>query len=508
MDKHDEVFDLFVVGGGINGVGIARDAAGRGLRVALCDQGDLGGATSWTSTKLIHGGLRYLEYREFRLVRESLAEREVLLKNAPHLIRPLRFVLPHVPELRPVWMIRAGLFLYDHLSRRNSLPGSKRLDLRRRPFGEGLRAGFRKGFAFSDCLVDDARLVIVNARDASARGAKVMVRTGFAGADVVDGMWQVSLVDSETGERSLVRARTVINVAGPWVDQVRASIKGVSPGKKIRLIKGSHIVVPRLYKGEHAYILQNDDGRVVFVIPFEGLYSLIGSTEVEVQGEPGPVRITDEEVSYLCRAVGRYVSRDVRPYDVVWSFAGLRPLFGDNEDNLSAITREYDFDLDMVKETPVVTVYGGKITTYRRLAELVLDKLTTFFPHMKSCWTDSAPLPGGDIAVGELIPLLRQVARDYPRLPESLLESLVRRYGTLCTEVLGDASEIESLKEHFGGGLYAREVDYLVKHEWARTAEDVLWRRTKAGLHMSQQERTAVADYLSSCLQPARGRTV
>ncbi|MFQ5656094.1 MAG: glycerol-3-phosphate dehydrogenase [Candidatus Methylomirabilales bacterium] len=508
MKQRNEIFDLFVVGGGINGVGIARDAAGRGLKIALCDQGDLGGATSWTSTKLIHGGLRYLEHREFRLVRESLAEREVLLKNAPHLVRPLRFVLPHVPELRPAWMIRAGLFLYDHLSWRNSLPGSKRLDLRSSSFGGGLRAGFRQGFAYSDCLVDDARLVIVNARDASARSAKVMVRKGFAGAEVVDGIWQVHLVDSETGERSFGRARALVNVAGPWVAKVRSLIKGVTLGKRIRLIKGSHIVVPRLYNGEHAYILQNDDGRLVFVIPFEGLYSLIGSTEVEVQGEPGSFNISDEEVNYLCRAVGRYLSREVRPYDVVWSFAGLRPLFGDNEDNLSAITRDYEVELDTVNGTPVLTVYGGKISTYRRLAELVLEKLTTFFPDMKSSWTDSRPLPGGDIPNGDFDTFVREVAGEYSRLPQELVQSLARRYGTLCREVLGGARNVESLGQHFGAGLYAREVDYLINHEWARTADDILWRRTKAGLHMSQDERTTVADYLSSRLQPAPGRTV
>ena len=496
MDRHGEFFDVFVVGGGINGVGIARDAAGRGLEVALCDAGDLGGATSWTSTKLIHGGLRYLEYGEFRLVRESLAEREVLLKNAPHLVRPVRFVLPHAPAMRPAWMIRAGLFLYDHLGRRDSLPGSEGLDLRRSPLGEGLQADFRKGFAYSDCLVDDARLVIVNARAASSLGATVMVRTGFAGAEVIDGVWHVLLVDSETGARGLVRARAVVNVAGPWVRQVRSATKGVSAGKTIRLVKGSHIVVPRLYEGEHAYLLQHDDGRVVFVIPFERQYSLVGSTEVEVQGEPGPVSISDEEVDYLCRAVGRYLARPVRPTDVVWSFAGLRPLFGENGDSLSALTRDYEVELETVNDTPVVTVYGGKISTYRRLADVVLAKLTTCFAHMKPSWTASTPLPGGDIPNGDLDAFVRHLVLEFPRLPEMLLESLVRRYGTLCLEVLGGAHDVELLGQHFGAGLYAREIDYLIDYEWARTAEDVLWRRTKAGLHMSAHQRATVAEYL------------
>lgn len=509
MEKQNELFDLFIIGGGINGVGIARDAAGRGLRVALCDRGDLGGATSWTSSKLIHGGLRYLEYREFRLVRESLAEREVLLRNAPHLVRPLRFVLPDVPELRPAWMIRAGLFLYDHLSRRNSLPGSQGLDLRRSPLGAGLKAGFRKGFAYSDCLVDDARLVIVNARAASSLGATVMVRTGCTGAEVVDGVWQIKLVDSETGECSLVRAQAVVNVAGPWVAQVGSLMKGVQAGKRVRLIKGSHIVVPRACEGEHAYILQNDDGRVVFVIPFEGQYSLIGSTEVEVEGEPGAVCISDEEIDYLCHAVGRYLTRAVRPQDIVWSFAGLRPLFGDSEDNPSAVTRDYEVELDTVDGVaPVVTVYGGKITTYRRLAEFVLAKLRTFFPRMKPPWTDSAPLPGGNVPNADLDTFVRRLARDYPRLPQSLVESLVGRHGTRCTEILGDARDVESLGQHFGAGLYGVEVDYLIHHEWARTAEDVLWRRTKAGLHMSEHERARVGQYVARHVHPGQAKTV
>ncbi len=509
MDRHDELLDLFIVGGGINGVGIARDAAGRGLTVALCDQGDLGGATSWTSSKLIHGGLRYLEYTEFRLVRESLAERELLLQNAPHLVRPLRFVLPHVPELRPAWMVRAGLFLYDHLSRRVRLPGSEKLDLRRSPLGVGLRADFRRGFAYSDCLVDDARLVIATARAASSLGATVMARTAFAGAEVVDGLWQVRLVESETREHSLLRARALVNVAGPWISQVRSLIKGVPEGKRIRLVKGSHIVVPRVYEGEHAYVLQNDDGRAVFVIPFEGQYSLIGSTEVEVKGEPGPVSISDEETHYLCRAVGRYITRAVRPEDVVWSFAGLRPLLGHTEADLSAITRDYQLELEMANGVaPVLTVYGGKITTYRRLAEGVLAKLRTFFPHATGPWTASSPLPGGDIAKGDFDRFVRQFALDYPRLPQSLLEPLVRRYGTLCRELLGDAADVEGLGQHFGAGLYAREVDYVIKHEWARTAEDVLWRRTKAGLHMSEHECASVSAYLSRHFRPARAKTV
>lgn len=508
MDKRESLFDLFIVGGGINGVGIARDAAGRGLKVVLCEQDDLGGATSWTSSKLIHGGLRYLEYYEFRLVRESLAEREVLLRTAPHLVRPLRFVLPHARELRPAWMIRAGLFLYDHLSRRVSLPGSKGLDLSRSPLGAGLKPSFRKGFAYSDCLVDDARLVIATARAASSLNARVMVRTAFTGAEPADGAWQVNLEDKDMGARVTLAARALVNVAGPWVADAQAVIRGAPQAKKIRLIKGSHIVVPRLYDGEHAYILQNDDGRLVFIIPFEKQYSLIGTTEVEVK-RPGPVGISEEEVHYLCRAVGRYLARPVGPQDVVWSYAGLRPLFGDEADSLSEITRDYELELNTVDGAlPVLTVYGGKISTYRRLAERVLDRLKPFFPDMKHPWTETVALPGGDIPGGDVHALISRLERRYSEFPQTLLQSLVHRYGTLCTEILRDAADVRALGQHFGATLYAREVDYLLENEWAHTAEDVLWRRTKAGLHMSQHERASVSEYLARRSRPTKTKSV
>lgn len=498
MNKGSGVFDLFIIGGGINGVGLARDAAGRDLKVTLCDQDDLGGATSWTSSKLIHGGLRYLEHYEFRLVRESLAEREVLLRTAPHLVRPLRFVLPHVPELRPKWMIRVGLFLYDHLSRRVSLPSSSAINLRRSPLGAGLKTAFRRGFAYSDCQVDDARLVIANAYAAASLGTRVIVRTACTGAEVVDGVWQVQLENKNTGQHTVLAARALVNAAGPWVGQVGASIKRLRPQKRIRLIKGSHIVVPRLYQGEHAYILQNEDRRQIFVIPFERHYSLIGTTEVEVKGEPGSLNISQDEIDYLCRAVSRYMEHLIRPNDVVWSYAGLRPLFGDGETDLSEITRDYELDLDIVNGgAPMLMVYGGKITTYRRLAEHVLDKLRPFFPSMKPAWTESAPLPGGDIHKGDIDALANKLAQDYPGLPRSLLASLAGRYGTLCREVLGHARDVAALGQYFGADLYAREVDYLVDHEWARTADDVLWRRTKTGLHLTEYERDSVREYLA-----------
>lgn len=506
--RHNAVFDLLIVGGGINGVGIARDAAGRGLNVALCEKDDLSGATSWASSKLIHGGLRYLEHYEFRLVRESLAEREVLLRIAPHLVHPLRFILPHVSELRPAWMIRAGLLLYDHLSRRVSLPGSRWLNLNKSPFGAGLKPGFRTGFSYFDCQVDDARLVIANARAAATLGARIMVRTQCLAARIVDGVWQADLEDRTTGARATVKARALVNVAGPWVAQVRGSIEGSGAGRQVRLIKGSHIVVPRLHDGEHAFILQNDDGRVIFVIPFEGEYSLIGTTEVEVEGVPNTLVISEDEIRYLCRAVSRYLSRPPSERDVVWNFAGLRPLFGEADGSLSEITRDYELDVDLVDGvTPVLTVYGGKLTTYRCLAEQVLSRLKPHLPHMKAPWTYTTALPGGDIASGDLDTLVQQLALERSGLPQALLTALVRRHGTLAAEVLGDAREVQALGAHFGADLYAREVDYLIEREWARNADDVLWRRTKAGLRLSKEQHAHVAHYLAQRFQPAVAQT-
>jgi glycerol-3-phosphate dehydrogenase len=507
-ERHDAVFDLLIVGGGINGVGIARDAAGRGLNVALCEKGDLSSGTSWASSKLIHGGLRYLEHYEFRLVRESLAEREVLLRIAPHLVHPLRFILPHVSELRPAWMIRAGLFLYDHLSRRVSLPGSTWLTLNKSPFGAGLKPEFRTGFSYFDCQVDDARLVIANARAAAALGARIMMRTECLAARTVDGTWQVDLEDRSTGARTAVKARALVNVAGPWVARVRAAIAGAGPGRAIRLIKGSHIVVPRVHEGEHAFILQNDDGRVIFVIPFEGQYSLIGTTEVEIEGVPEDLVISEDEIGYLCRAVARYLSRPPSERDIVWSFAGLRPLFGESSCSLSEITRDYELDINLVGGVaPVLTVYGGKITTYRCLAEHVLGKLKPHLPYMKAPWTQSAALPGGDVADGDLERLIRQLANERSGLPQELLTALIHRHGTLAAEVLGDAREVQALGTHFGADLYSREVDYLIEREWARSPADVLWRHTKTGLRLSEGQRAQVADYLAQRFQPALART-
>ncbi|MFQ5545150.1 MAG: glycerol-3-phosphate dehydrogenase [Acidiferrobacterales bacterium] len=499
-ETENKIFDLLIVGGGINGVGIARDAAGRGLKVALCEQADLGSATSSASSKLIHGGLRYLEHYEFSLVRESLAEREVLLRIAPHLVWPMRFVLPHAPQLRPAWMIRIGLFLYDHLTRRVSLPGSHGVDLRNNKLGTGLKPEFRKGFVYSDCATDDARLVIANARGAADAGAKIMVRTACTGAEVTGDTWRVALEDRVTGEHHHAHARVLINAAGPWVTGVRQSTQGLPPGQAIRLVKGSHIVVPRLHDEAHAYILQNDDRRQVFVIPYERELSLIGTTEAAVVGDPGQkVDISDNEITYLCRATARYLKNAAKPEDVVWSYAGLRPLVDDRSADPSAITRDYTLDLDLVgTRVPVLTIYGGKITTYRHLAEDVLAKLRPFLPHMGAAWTDAAALPGGDVPNGDINTLVDELRHTYPKLPASLLNDLAHRYGTLSRELLGDTREVEVLGKYFGAGLYAREIDYLIEQEWAQTADDILWRRTKTGLHMTNDQRTQVQAYMAS----------
>jgi glycerol-3-phosphate dehydrogenase len=494
--------DLLIIGGGINGAGIACDAAGRGLSVMLCEMDDLASATSSASSKLIHGGLRYLEFYEFRLVREALAEREVMLTKAPHIVWPLRFVLPHVNAVRPAWMIRIGLFLYDHLSTQRRLPGCRGVDLRVDPYGAPLADTITKGFVYSDCWVDDARLVVLNAMDAAAHGATILTRTRVTGARRADGLWQVRLRDQETGGERDVRARVLVNAGGPWVQEVLDGIvegAGGGAGNHIRLVKGSHIVVPRLYDGDHAYILQNTDRRVVFVIPYEEEFSLIGTTEVGIIGDPGAARMDDAEAAYLCDAVSAYFTRAVSPADIVWSFAGVRPLFDDEAESATAVTREYVLDLDVAEgQAPLLSVFGGKITTYRCLAEQALAKLRAYLPPMGQPWTADRPLPGGYIPDADFAAFTEALAAAHPGLDAGYLRALARRHGTLCRDVLGDARQAVDLGADFGAGLTAREVDYLMDHEWARRANDVLWRRTKCGLHMTDGQRQAVADYVDS----------
>lgn len=487
-------YDLLVVGGGINGAGIARDAAGRGLSVLLVEKGDLACATSSWSSKLIHGGLRYLEYYEFRLVAESLAEREVLLKVAGHLVSPLKFVMPHVPELRPRWMIRAGLFLYDHLGRRATLPGSQAVRLDRTAYGAGLKPALRHGFLYSDCRVDDARLVVVNALAAQALGAEVRTRTECVSARREGGAWRATL-RLDDGTAIEVGARAIVNASGPWVKRVLNDRLGQPSRDDVRLVRGSHLVLPRLYDAKHAYILQNDDRRVVFMIPFERRYTLIGTTDVPHEGDPTHPEASAEEAEYLCRAVNRYLSRPASPAQAVWRYAGVRPLYDDGTTDPSAITRDYTLRVDDLDgAAPVLSVFGGKITTYRRLAEHVLEKLEPYFPVMGEPWTADAPLPGSDFGGRPRDQALEALAARYAGLPHETLQGVLRRHGTLATEVLGEARSASDLGEDFGAGLCEREVDYLQQREWARSAEDVLWRRTKCGLPMTQAQRARVAE--------------
>ncbi|MBI4191539.1 MAG: glycerol-3-phosphate dehydrogenase [Betaproteobacteria bacterium] len=489
-------YDLLVIGGGINGAGVARDAAGRGLKVLLVETHDLGAATSSSSSKLIHGGLRYLERYEFRLVAEALAEREVLLAIAPHLVAPLTFAMPHVPELRPRWMIRTGLFLYDHLGRRTRLPASRGVDLRAPPYESGLKATLTNGFVYSDCRVDDARLVLANALSARELGADILTRTECVSAKRAGDGWEALLRATPGAERT-VFARGIVNAAGPWVKQVLNDRLHQPSRDNVKLVKGSHIVVPKAYHGEHALILQNDDRRVVFMIPYEGGYTLIGTTDVAVDGDPSTPSASADEIAYLCRAVNRYLAQPVAPADVVWSYAGIRPLYDDGTADPSAVTRDYTLRLDADhKSAPVLSVFGGKITTYRRLAEHVLDKLAPWFPGMKAAWTAGTPLPGGDLG-GTPTAFGARLAAEYASLPVPLLRALARRHGSLAHSVLQGVRTAAELGVHFGADLYAREIDYMIEHEWACSAEDILYRRTKAGLHLAAAQREALANYIS-----------
>jgi glycerol-3-phosphate dehydrogenase len=478
-----DAVDLLVVGGGINGVGIARDAAGRGLKVCLVEQDDLASHTSSWSSKLIHGGLRYLEHYEFRLVRESLIEREVLLAAAPHLVRPLRFVLPHSPEQRPVWLIRLGLLLYDHLGGRRKLPASGRVRLAGTAEGAPLQPWVKAAFTYADCRVDDSRLVVLNAVDARERGAEILTRTRCIGATRDAAGWTVELHDRASGERSTRRARALVNAAGPWVLRFLTETLRFNSASRVRLVKGSHIVVPQLYQGDHPYILQNDDGRIVFVIPYERRFSLIGTTDIAYEGEPADVAITAEETEYLCRVVNRYLARPVRPEDVVWHYSGVRPLYDDASANPSAVTRDYVFDVDAGEgKAPLLSVFGGKLTTYRKLAEHALEKLKPLLGITAPGWTAKAVLPGGDLPGADFDRFLADLTARRPWLEPLTARRMARAYGTRVERILGGAGSAADLGADLGAGLSEAELDHLVREEWARAPQDVLWRRTKLGL--------------------------
>ncbi len=493
----EDIFDLLIVGGGINGAGIARDAAGRGLSVLLVEQNDLASATSSASTKLIHGGLRYLEYYEFRLVRESLIEREVLLRNAPHIIRPLTFVLPHEAALRPAWMIRAGLFLYDHLGGRQRLPASRAVDLRREPAGRPLKPSLTRGFSYADCWVDDARLVALNAVGARERGARILTRTRCIAAQRDGACWTASLESTLTGERRTAAARCLVNATGPWVASFLEGTLGLSHRQRLRLVKGSHIVVPRLFEGEHAYILQNSDRRIVFAIPYEGDHTLIGTTDLAYEGDPAKVAISAEEIDYLCRVINDHFVKQIAAGDVVWTYAGVRPLHDDESASASAVSRDYILELDDAGgAAPLLSAFGGKITTYRKLAEHALEKLRPHFPGSGPAWTHAAPLPGGDIPGPDFEAFLHSAKRRWPWLPREIAHRYAQAYGTRMARVLDDAKGMNDLGPHLGDDLYAREIDYLRAEEWAVTTEDILWRRSKRGLHVAPATVEAVKAWL------------
>jgi glycerol-3-phosphate dehydrogenase len=485
------IFDLLIIGGGINGAAIARDAAGRGLSVRLVEQNDLASGTSSASTKLIHGGLRYLELYEFRLVHEALAERELLLAAAPHIIWPLKFVLPHEKGLRPVWMLRLGLFLYDHLARRKRLEGSHMVSLKGNALGAPLRESYNVGFTYADCWVEDSRLVVLNALDAKERGATISVGARLSRARRENGRWLATLEDG-----TQIEARALVNAAGPWVSQVIEDALHVTSRKHVRLVKGSHLVTRKLYDGPHAYILQNPDGRIVFAIPYEHDFTLIGTTDVPYSGAPGAVEISDAETDYLLESINHFLRTPVSRDDIVWSYAGLRPLYDDGSLNASVVTRDYAFDLYAPEGlAPVLSIFGGKITTARRLAEHSLDDLAPFLPPHGASWTAGAVFPGGDAAFEDVVAHLES---EKPFLGPALAQRLARAYGTRAERFVRHAHEMADLGRNFGGGLTEAEVRYLIENEWARKADDVLWRRSKLGLHLTADQQRALRDHMGA----------
>ncbi|NHQ89806.1 glycerol-3-phosphate dehydrogenase [Janthinobacterium lividum] len=485
--------DVLVVGGGINGAGIARDAAGRGLSVVLCEKDDLASHTSSASTKLIHGGLRYLEYYEFGLVRKALIEREVLLRSAPHIMWPLRFVMPHAKAQRPAWLIRAGLFLYDMLAKREILPASSGIDLTRHAAGKPLKPQFKRGFVYSDGWVDDARLVVLNAIDAADNGAHMLTRTRCTMLAREGDAWLATLQHA-SGRQTTVRARSVVNAAGPWTAEFLQQAAPGGQGRHLRLIKGSHIVVKRLFDHDHAYIFQHPDGRIVFAIPYEHDFTLIGTTDLDYQGDRGKVEIDDEEIRYLCELSSYYFSKPIVPADVVWTYAGVRPLVEDAAADAKAVTRDYRFELDQ-EGAPLLSIFGGKITTFRKLAEEAMDMLAPLLGNARPAWTQQACLPGGDVygavpqnrAVREFGQFVQGLQREYAWLPAALVARYARAYGTRIHVLLDGRADVAAMGEEIAAGLYAAEVDYLRRHEWAVSAADILWRRSKLGLHLPRE---------------------
>ncbi|AZO47255.1 MAG: glycerol-3-phosphate dehydrogenase [Mesorhizobium sp.] len=491
------IHDIFVIGGGINGCGIARDAVGRGFSVFLAEMSDLASGTSSGSTKLIHGGLRYLEFYEFRLVREALMEREVLWKNAPHIIWPMRFVLPYAKGLRPAWLIRLGLFLYDHIGGRKLLPATKTLDMGTDPAGKPLKPLFRKAFEYSDGWVNDARLVALNARDAADRGAIIRTRTKVVGARREGDLWAIRLEELRTGDTEEVKARLLVNAAGPWVDHVLSATVGQNDVHNVRLVQGSHIVIAKKFDDPRAYFFQNKDGRIIFAIPYEEEFTLIGTTDRDYPGDPHDVKISDTEIDYLCAAASEYFAQPVKRSDIVWTYSAVRPLYDDGASRAQEATRDYVLKTDGGEgSAPIINAFGGKITTYRRLSESMLEKIESFLGKRGKPWTSNAPLPGGNFPPTGFEAQVAKLKSAYPFLDQRLARRLTRLYGTLAQAVLGLAKSNADLGRNFGADLYEAEVRYLVENEWALTAEDVLWRRTKRGLHLSREQAATLDEFM------------
>lgn len=521
----DDICDLFIIGGGINGCGIARDAAGRGLSVALAEMNDLASATSSASTKLFHGGLRYLEYFEFRLVSEALKERETLLRAMPHISWPMRFVLPYSPDMRfesdtptsrllsvflpwmkgrrPAWLIRLGLFLYDHLGGRHILPGTTTVDLARDVAGPPLQDRFSTAYEYSDCWVQDSRLVVLNARDAQARGARIMTRTKVLSASRDGDIWRIDLLDQASGIRSTLRARLLVNAGGPWVGDILRNTARVDTNESVRLVRGSHIVTRKLFDHDKCYFFQGTDGRIIFAIPYEGDFTLIGTTDADHADPSLRPECTEAEQDYLLKFASAYFKRPVTADDVVWTYSGVRPLYDDGAKSATAATRDYVLSLNATDGAPILNVFGGKITTYRKLAEAALAKITPYFPQATDGWTAGVALPGGDFPVDGVDALLAKIQGDYRFLDASWARRLLRCYGTQTHQVLGDATSAADLGRDFGATITAREIDWAIAHEWVRTADDYLWRRTKLGLRLTVDQADRLATYIADKVQTA-----
>ena len=485
---NDKIYDVFIAGGGINGVGVARDAAGRGYSVCLCEMNDFASGTSSSSTKLIHGGLRYLEHYKFRLVQESLKEREILLKMAPHIIWPMRFILPHTKGMRPRWFLRLGLAIYDHLGHRKILPGTSSVNLASQKANSPLKETFKSGFEYSDCWVDDSRLVILNAVDAASKGASLRNYTKVTNATSSNGLWSISTKNSLNGKVEVIKAKSFVNASGPWVDEVLKESFKVKDSKNVRLVRGSHIVVNKLYEGDKSYICQNKDGRIFFIIPYEDNFTMIGTTDIDHGESADQVKISEDEKTYICESASSYLKKEITTKDIVWSYSGVRPLYDDGASKAQEATRDYVVSAKEYDYSLMINIFGGKITTFRRLSETILSHIENFLGKRGKSWTENSHLPGGDIKVATLSEFEAKLKSKYSFFTNELIRRLARSYGEISFDIFGDADSLDSLGENFGAGLYEAEVKYLINKEWARSSNDILFRRSKLGLLLSKTE--------------------